>query len=63
MVRLEKTEDGFAVLHGRDESEWIIVSWWPCSGATVRKMATSKMPKDFVDECARFADAEYAEQR
>lgn len=62
MVLLERT-DGFAILRGRDESEWVIAPWWPCSGAAIRKVAPDKLPRDFVDECASFADAELSSGR
>jgi len=60
MITLE-LDDGMAVLRGRNtELEWVIVPYWPCSGKTVRKMAPDKLPREFVEEAARFADAEYA---
>lgn len=57
MIMLEQSDE-CAVLKGRNENEWIIVPWWPCSAAVIRKIAPDKLPKAFVDEAARFADAE-----
>lgn len=60
MITVE-IDDGMAVLRGRNpDTEWLIVPYWPCSGRTVRKMAPDKLPREFVDEAARFADAEIA---
>lgn len=61
MIVLER--DGHhAILYGRDrEKDWVIVPYWPCSGSTVRKMAPPKLSQEFVEEAARFADAEHAE--
>jgi hypothetical protein len=57
-----RMEDGFAVLHGRNENEWVIAPYWPCSGQAIRKVAASRMPKAFVDEAAAFADEKFLEQ-
>jgi len=54
-------EDGFTILHGATESEWVIAPWWPCSGSVIRKVAPDKLPKSFVDEAAAFADERYQE--
>lgn len=51
-------EDGFVVLRGRSEDEWVIAPWWPCSAATIRTVAPDKLPKAFVDEAAAFAAEE-----
>lgn len=60
MITLER-DAGMAVLYGRDrDKDWVIVPYWPCSGRTVKKMAPDKLSREFVDEAARFADAEYA---
>lgn len=56
-------EYGFALLRGRRECECITAPWWPCSGAALRKVASHKLPKEFVDECARFADSELTSGR
>lgn len=58
-----RQEDGFTILHGREEREWVIAPWWPCSGAAIRKIAPDKLPREFVDEAAAFADAELASGR
>lgn len=59
MIMLE-LDGGFAVLKGRDpDKDWVIVPYWPCSGKTVRKMSPDKLSREFVDEAASFADAEY----
>jgi hypothetical protein len=57
-VIVMRQEDGFTILHGRKESEWVIAPWWPCSGAAIRKIAPDKLPKEFVEEAACFADTE-----
>jgi hypothetical protein len=57
MVILDIVE-GQATLRGRDESEWVEVPLWPCSGRTVRKAAPPTTPRDWLDEAADFADAE-----
>lgn len=54
-----RQEDGFTILHGEAEDDWIIAPWWPCSGAAIRKVARSKTSKAFVDEAAAFADEKY----
>jgi hypothetical protein len=56
---VKREEDGFVILHGRTESEWVIAPWWPCSGAAIRKVAPDKLPRDFVDEAAAFADEQF----
>jgi hypothetical protein len=55
MITLE-LDEGFAVLRGRKENEWVIAPWWPCSGAVIRKVAPDKLPRAFVAEAAAFAD-------
>lgn len=62
MIVLEQS-DGFAVLKGRTEKEWIVAPWWPCSGAAIRKIAPDKLPREFVEEAASFADAELSSGR
>ena len=52
-------EDGFTLLRGSDEIEWMVVPFWPCSAAIIRKAAPSTLPRSFVDEAAAFAQAEY----
>lgn len=60
MITLE-LDESMAVLYGRDrDKDWVVVPYWPCSGRTVRKMAPDKLSREFVDEAAGFADAEYA---
>jgi hypothetical protein len=59
VVVLEKTAYGVTILHGRTEEEWLVVPWWPCRGETIRTIAPAKLPREWVDECARFADDEY----
>lgn len=62
MVTVEVDPSGMATLRGRDpDKEWVIVPYWPCSGRTVKKMAPDKLPREFVEEASRFADATYAE--
>jgi hypothetical protein len=60
MVVLEKTAYGVTILHGGTEQEWLIAPWWPCSGNTIRTIAPTKLPREWVEECAHFADAEYS---
>lgn len=60
MITLEM-KDGFAILRGRTEAEWVVAPWWPCSAGAIRKVAPDKLPREFVDEAARFAEAEYLE--
>lgn len=55
---VKREEDGFVILHGREESEWVIAPFWPCSGAAIRRVAPDKLPRTFVDAAAAFADAE-----
>jgi hypothetical protein len=63
MIILEMDE-AMAVLKGSNpDKEWIVLPYWPCSGRTVRKMAPDKLPRAFVEEAARFADAEYQASR
>jgi hypothetical protein len=57
-----RQEDGFTILHGRTENEWVIAPWWPCSGAVIRRVAPDKLPKQFVDEAASFADEKFSEE-
>jgi hypothetical protein len=54
-------EGGFAVLRGREENEWLIAPFWPCSGRALRKVAPDKLPREWVDECCAFADQIMAE--
>lgn len=56
---VKREEDGFVILHGVQENEWVIAPWWPCSGTAIRKVAPSKLPSAFVDEASAFADAEF----
>ena len=46
MVVLEKTAYGATILRGRTEEEWLIVPWWPCSGQTIRTIASAKLPPE-----------------
>lgn len=62
MVVMEQS-DGFTILRGREEHEWIIAPWWPCSGKVLRRVAPAKLPAAFVDECAAFADEKFSEER
>lgn len=55
-VILERMEGRKVTLRGRNDSERIILPWWPCSAATVRKHASSEVPRKWVDECAEFAN-------
>ena len=56
MVVLEKTAHEVIIVRGRTQEEWLIVPWWPCSGETIRTIAQAKLPREWVDESARFAD-------
>lgn len=58
-----RQEDGFTVLWGRSENEWIIAPWWPCSAAAIRKVAPDKLPRTFVEEAAAFAESELTSGR
>jgi hypothetical protein len=60
MVVLEKTAYGVTILRGRIEEEWLIAPWWPCSGDAIRTIAPKNLPREWVEECAHFADAEYS---
>jgi hypothetical protein len=60
MVIVEKVLSGGAVLKGRTPHERIEVMWWPCSGSTIRRAATEKLSRKWVDECVKFANEEFA---
>jgi hypothetical protein len=63
MVILERHPDNMAVLYGSTNEEWIVLPYWPCSGATVRKIAPDKLPRTWIDECAIFADKAVANEQ
>ena len=60
VVVLEKTAYGVTILRGRTKEEWLVVPWWPCSGEAIRTIAPAKLPREWVDECACFADDEFS---
>lgn len=58
MITLEQS-DGMAILRGRNENEWVVAPWWPCSGGVIRRVAPDKLPKKFVEEAAAFANEKF----
>jgi hypothetical protein len=48
------------ILRGRTEEEWLVAPWWPCRGEAIRTIAPDKLPRELVEECARFADDEFS---
>jgi hypothetical protein len=60
VVVLERIPDGVTILRGRTEEEWLVAPWWPCSGEAIRTIAPAKLPREWVDECARLADHEFS---
>lgn len=60
MVVMERRAGGGAILRGRKDNERIEILWWPCSGATIRRAAPEGASRKWVDECAQFANDEFA---
>jgi hypothetical protein len=47
-------------LRGRTEEEWLVAPWWPCRGEAIHMIAPHKLPREWVEECAQFADDEFS---
>lgn len=61
MVKVE-VRAGVTKISGRNKGEWMLVPYWPCGGRTIRKLARPGLSKEWLEEVAAFADAEYIEQ-